>query len=220
MSERTLARIRDIRARGEEALQSRSFPLFKGFAETLALRFITALRFTHETKKRIQEALLNRLHAREGPGTEFSMAMRDFPLHCTVLEGEAEQGDSMFSVRILNDDTHERVLDSLYRMRVVYDHCTFDAEGNILLLASEIPKEILDARARLATLYEGQGLKTLPLADMLHTTLARTKSLSLDPREFQATLVQLQNQLSLKPIQAEVSGTYSGKTLEILRIPR
>ena len=185
MSNAVLEKIEIIRNSGAEAYKAGTVKVFTGFPENLKRRFNVALAGrlkqwdpTHDSFEREVVSL----------DSEFRLkgyfVVMDYPLHSTILEAiweGSEEGMGTVFATIHNETT------SLVRRtnvkEVAYDTLVLDANGALLIMKKEIPDQIIELREKLGEIYHRNGLKVLPLDDMLHATLHRARVLTPDSKK-------------------------------------
>ncbi len=152
------ARYAEMHSKGLKALLSGNVNPFAGVDDSLRRRLIFASCFAVPAK--VAE-LLHDLRSEDA--FEFIVAGTDYPLHATLKQATAP-GDVMWP--------EEMARSRLQACGAVkFDTLIFDG-GNLILAASEVPDELVAARALLDGDLSGLGLEPLPLP-ILHMTLAR-----------------------------------------------
>ena len=193
-----------IREGGRRAYQDGTVKNFAGFPESLKKRISMLLSFDAESSSRI-EAVPAKLVS-DNRSYRFLVASRDFPLHTTLLEGEASVEVNVFSdtLQKLRNDVSEDLLGQ----EVVFDQLIADAGGSIILAATEIPECVLDARMLIVESYQSEGLKVLPLDNILHSTQVRVVGFADDAKllsVFHHEIEETNSQLEQKPIVARIA---------------
>lgn len=189
---------------------------FTGFSPELKKNFSSVLTFSTETEKEVQERILNRIHAVGAVSNiEFFESLKDYPLHATLLEGlssdEAQKRQGVFDA-IVTDGTTNSILETLKGVTLEFKYILLD-KGNVLLAATEIPKEIFEIRKSLAELYEKSGLMVRPLDNILHISVARMKKVPSGEdarrlfKEYKNHMIQLRHDISANPIKAQINDT-------------
>ena len=168
-----LEKIRSIHVLGEAAYQAGTVKLFTGFPDSLRNRFnVCVVIDGSELSEKI-------CRAAESLGLEFILAGRNFPLHSTMLEGlwegDLENRDVVFG-RVLQEITPR--LEEFPPPMPHYHRLVLDGSGNLLLLSTYVPGEVLRLREYLTEVYERQGLKPLPLDNLFHCTVMRFRDVS------------------------------------------
>ena len=146
----------------------------------------------------------------------------EYPLHTTLLEGDPLVGladPQLLEVEV----TTELETDSLRYLpretEAIFDSLVFDAGGNILLVASEIPSWVLEVRGQIAEHYEVAGYKPRPLDNLFHLTIQRVqeKAESVITTEHFRKYVQVVKLMSLLPggIKIRFDRVYRGSAMSL-----
>ena len=208
-------KIASVRAGGEKAYKEGTVKVFIGFPENLKNRFNVSVfgKFPNDS------ILWRILKLSRKCGVVSILADLDFPLHCTVLEGlwEGSEEDRISLFERMSDEVGTLLNYSSPFISLTFTDLVLDGGGNLLLMSDVIPERVLQLRSNLANLYNANGLKVLPLDNMLHSTLQRVKEFS-DPMKYFGSGV-----LWLHPINPFVGGIdfltlnyYVGPALDLL----
>lgn len=214
-----LQKYANINRNGKEAVRNEDIVKFEGFPESIKNRFISAVTFDEHSSSQLESRVLSKLKELEDKtGIEFVMALRDYPLHSTLMEGEYK-GDNQDE----RDELFERLTDDLpldiQGLKLQYDYVLID-KGNVLLVAKTIPEEVLKARESLKNFYGDSGLKPLLLENILHCSLARIKSLPADfaPDKYTKELIDIRHSVSNldEPLVLTVGRVVKGNSYNFL----
>lgn len=211
---------------GRKALKTEGgVSLFSGYLNSLGDRYGVTLRFTDEAetqlKERVGEEVLN---TGKRVGIEFVLAGRNYPTHCTLLEGlyqgnNTEERNALYeglSEKLAN----ERIVKGLAGEIVDYKYLLLD-KGNVLLTTIDIPSYILESREYLKEFYSQAGLKPLPLDNLLHISYARMASLPSGNvlnklASYRQEMVRLRHQISSSPLQLVIREPLAKSSLTTL----
>lgn len=165
-----------IHTEGLATFRAGKVPLFVGFPPELNRRFITAIRFKEATSWPLMTRIMLRLITLEHAlDLQFFLAMRDFPLHSTLMEGVVDGDSSCCEVfqTLLQDPVLTRLRSSLDGETINFPYLALDKAGNVLLVAEEIPDAVAGFRENIASVYQRYGLKPRIIEGLLHITIAR-----------------------------------------------
>lgn len=193
-------------------------------------RFNTALRFEGDSEAIFRERVMGPLEQAERDfSTHLTIAVRDFPLHATVMEGRFEGAEENKKLETFTDVEKELAaeLESvLMGQEIEFKYLLID-KGNLLLTASNIPEIIIAIRERLNAVYAAHDLKPLPMKNILHVTVSRmVQKPQGEPdfvvailRAYRAQMLALRRSISKDPLRLKVGTVYTGSTQDLL-VPR
>lgn len=233
-----------IHQAGTTALRAGTVEPFKGYGEDLRNRFNVSIRYTLAYDQLIRQRILNNVTGvAQQLGIDFMIAGKhssdSYPLHTTLLEGLYLKEDSTTPIsRLVKDGddpfhffksymdldmiSHSNIWDIFLPFlrcdrKLKFDSVLID-KGPILLAATEIPQEIIDIRGALSEIYSLYGLKTLPLNNLLHITLARMTKVvdQSNVEEYIYKMEQIHKQIVNDPLELSPYGLYTGNSLTLL----
>lgn len=217
---REIAKYASIARGGREARQGGVDlkPLeFRGFPTN---RFSAILEFSEEAADTLKEKITNPLAGvAEDLGINFIWAGINFPLHCTILEGEYKGQDPQEEAAIYHSlQTNTQLIEIAQRLSAIQTiNPQFllgpDRVGAIILAASPIPELITEARENISTIYTKSGLDPRLMTDIYHLTIGRIVKLpSENPtaklEELNKLVHDLHNQTFQNPLVLPVSKVF------------
>lgn len=206
----TSEKYRQIARQGFEACLNSQYPEYTGPAEMLKQRFTVAALLD---PKDIEERILKQITtAGNLNGFELAIAGRDFQLHTTILEADPGKGN------LENMENLTGIMDRPERIRITFDDLLVDRAGVTILVARQIPDEILEAREKLEKIYSEAGLKPRSLDNILHTTLARIRKPAPDmiSQLAQYRLPGLRTEVRRQPVEGRILRIYTGNVWDLL----
>lgn len=196
MSDALLAKATDIHQAGTAAFQSGTASLFTGFESGIANRYMASVRFKPGSEWELRLRVLQPLLDLETRVSDFKLflALRDYPLHATVMEGrydgaEFRERDAIFAA-IARDARIWALRQALCNTEISLRYLCLDKSGNLILAAQAIPPRVAEAREALAQIYTEHRLTPLMITDLLHVTVGRVKALG-SPRRPDDNLLEV-----------------------------
>jgi hypothetical protein len=211
----------NIDRKGKKALSRAEVNPFKHSPEENQRRFNVAVRFEEPSVAEFQGRVIAELEEAEKQfGIKLLIAGRDFPLHSTILEGRseapAEEKERLFTD--VNAQVQDQLASSLKGQDIDFKYLLID-KGNLLMTSMDIPESVLAARQTLTQTYAQNGLKPLPITNLLHFTVARMTELPADPeifKRYKDAMIKLRHSISGNPLHMRISEIYSGSTYDLL----
>lgn len=206
-----------IDMKGRERIKSADFKIFTGFDESLQNRFLTAAEFSSDSINLLRERVLNELIEIENSlEVTFAMAGRDFPIHSTLMEGLFENTQMEDRANIF-DELSKKINIEINGSEIAFDYVLIDG-GNLLLVAKDIPSNILEIRDKLYEDYSAEGAKPMSMENILHISLARIIDLpaDFDSEEYTKTLIGIRHAISSDPLVLTVENVVKDQTYSYL----
>lgn len=169
-----LEKIAQIRQGGEQAIAKGSPQLFGGFPESLRFR-VGSFLVGSTSQIVIKDLLFDiRMKAHKLGLKPFTVTY-DFPLHATLLE--CEKVGATATEEIHDIRRHVITLEGVGGIKIEgganFDTLVVDSNMNVLLMASQIPEWVIEARKEISRRYLEAGYVPRPLDDIFHITLQR-----------------------------------------------
>lgn len=190
---------------------------FRGFPTN---RFSVVLEFSEKAADTLRKKITNLLaRVTENLGINFIWAGIDFPLHCTILEGEYKGQDPQEEAAIYHAlQTNTQLREAVQRLSAIQTiNPQFllgpDRIGAIILAASPIPELITEAREKISVVYTKSGLDPRLMTDIYHLTIGRIVKLpSENPtaklEELNKLVHDLHNQTFQNPLVLPVNKVF------------
>jgi hypothetical protein len=169
-----LEKIQKIAAGGRAAVESGTVKMFEGFPDELIHRANVSFKMGLVQDTVVWDVYKCAYWCGLHPFT----AELNYPLHFTLLEAGVEK-DKWSEVgklwplvdELLEDVTVTKTfsLGDCFK----FDHVVLNGNGDVLLMAEEIPANVLYMRLRLTELYKSFGFAVKPMDDIMHMTIQR-----------------------------------------------
>lgn len=204
-----LAKVDKIHADGIKAIAEARVGLFIGFPPTLR-RFNVALLFSEGSIVELANRIILPVAGiADASGVGLYLGSRDYPIHATLEEAEPIEGEVPSQIIEFSDL-------SLPDFGICFSELIMD-RGNFLLAVSEIPEIILELRRKIHEIFVGRGMRSLPIQDMLHITIARVTRGSPEAiKQFAGGVEELRREVKKKPVTLIPNSFFLGNVLEFL----
>ena len=208
-----LEKYRKISEEGRVAYSAGVVKPFIGFPDSAKKRLDISVGFDSASTRIIKERVLRPL-SDNSLGISSMQAVRDFPLHTTILGGEniVEISNRPEWLSLLTT----RVSKILVGREICFDRLIADTKGTVMLAATNISEYILSARAFVTEAYIREGIKVIPLDNILHSAQIRVRSFSLGQMAPWAAISSLDSTIRYSPIKVCISEVYSGPLYSFL----
>ena len=190
-----------INVKGRESLKKQKVPEFKGFPEDFERRLNLGVNFNEGTEKET--------------GIKLYIAIRDFTLHASIMQGKMSEDvnkeiqDRKYESLLNTDYEIQETANLLRNLNIDFKYLLLDDKGTIILVSTEIPDQVPEARKKINESYKQNEIQGLPI-DILHITIARVRELPDEKtreesfKKLDYLLRNLRLQISSDPIRATI----------------
>jgi 2'-5' RNA ligase len=174
-----LAKIEEIKRRGQQARESGMVRFFTEFPDSLHRRSSTFLMAGFWPDNPELYGLCKVLaESTVEVGLKPVSAGRDFNAHATILEGEpkSESEDRLLQpiCGVLNEEGAYNGWS--FAPLAYFDELVVDECGSILLLSRTVPEWLIEVRSAMAARFNAHGYQPRPMDHLFHLTLQRTQA--------------------------------------------
>ena len=148
-------------------------------------------------------------------GIKLYIAIRDFTLHASIMQGKMSEDvnkeiqDRKYESLLNTDYEIQETANLLRNLNIDFKYLLLDDKGTIILVSTEIPDQVPEARKKINESYTQNEIQGLPI-DILHITIARVRELPDEKtreesfKKLDYLLRNLRLQISSDPIRATI----------------
>ncbi len=205
----------------EGVLSKEGLPQFREFGAEFDRRLNVWLKFDEASEGEVQKRLTSKIKDIEKDlGIKFFLAQRDFQLHSSLLQGEAEDTDEAETayVSLVSEGALSDMAETLKDKEIEFKYLLLDTKGNLILVSTKIPEEINEARGKVD--HEFTEKKVGPKEiKILHITIGRIVDFSVDEngdvpqllKDYKKRIIDLRHEISANPFHLKVKSVNLAK---------
>lgn len=186
-----------------------------------------ALQFDLNTQRQILSLIQDFVSEAQASGLQIASAGQDYPLHATVRDGKYPKPQDKVPVsqelldKVAADPKMQNIQVLLSGLSISFNRVVIGEGGAIMLAATDVPKNVQEARQEMDTLYRLHGLEPKKGDDILFCTGARlsTRNKAVTPDQAQTyfnAARTFQERVSSNPILTITAQPYFGPSAKLI----